>query len=385
LPQKTLLDQLPQQVTQDGRHFQIVYIPIEPDQKLERLLLVVSDITERVERARKDTEQQEMGTVFRHVLRDRPGFLEFFAESQRLVDTAIGESDSAVVKRALHTLKGNASMFGIVTVAAIAGTLESHVFEGQGLLDEVSKTQLLNVWSAFTERVRGLTDTSPVRVELTRNDLQSLRNAVSGGATSAEVLRFLRDVEREPAERRLTRISEQAKLLAKRLGKGDIVVTTESNNVRLDAERWAPFWGAFVHMIRNAIDHGLEDAAQRSAAGKPSTGQIWISTKQTGDQVIVEIRDDGRGVDWDALRSKAIKIGLSAGSEEQLTQLLYRGGLSTKSVVTEYSGRGTGVSACYNVCSEMGGVLTLSTVKGQGTTFRFAVPTDDSVTQATAA
>lgn len=385
LPLEAVLDQLPSQLNCSGRHYQILYIPIEQDQKLEKLLLVMSDTTERVEGAKKEAEQQELGTVFRHVLRDRAGFLEFFAEGQRLVDCALGGSDSAAVLRAIHTLKGNASMFGVVTVATVAGELESSIIEHHSALDSIGRTRLLDCWTAFAERVRSLTETATNRVEITRSDIRSLRAAIANGASSDEVLGFLREVEREPAERRLTRISEQTKVLAKRLGKGDVVVTTESNDVRLDAERWAPFWGAFVHMLRNAIDHGIEDEAERLKLGKPAVGQIGVSTKQTGDKVIVEIRDDGRGIDWDAVRQKAGSLGLSVESDEQLAELLFRGGLSTKSVVTEYSGRGTGVSACYNVCREMGGELELSTTKGLGTRVRFTLPSDDAATRSSVA
>lgn len=82
-------------------------------------------------------------------------------------------------------------------------------------------------------------------------------------------MRLLRNIEREPAERRLARISEQAKALARRLGKGEIVVATESNDVRMDPNRWSPFWAAFAHMLRNALDHGLERPEERVALGKP--------------------------------------------------------------------------------------------------------------------
>lgn len=385
LPTSAVLDQLPTRLVSDGRHYELLYIPIEHEGQLEKLLLVMSDVTERVAQAKKEAEQLELGTVFRHVLRDRAGFLEFFAEGQRLVDTVLGGTEPASVMRALHTLKGNTSMYGVVTVAALAGELETDLVAHRAALDATAKTRLLATWSAFAERVRSLTDTTSTRIEVTRSDIESLRSAVSTGATANDVLKFLREVEREPAERRLTRISEQTKMLAKRLGKGDVVVVTESNNVRLDAERWAPFWGAFVHMIRNAIDHGIEESSVRVAAGKPATGQIFVSTKQVDDRIVVEIRDDGRGIDWNGVRAKASELGNAASSDAELIELLCRGGLSTKAVVTEYSGRGTGVSACYNVCRDMGGTFSLSSTQGVGTTVRFSLPSDDSLAGSQAA
>jgi signal transduction histidine kinase len=377
LPLPAIIDQLPKELEYRGRNYQLEYIPIEADGKLEKLLLVISDVTERIAQAKKDDEQHEQSVIFRHILRDRAGFFEFFAESQRLVTFALNGTEHGGVMRAIHTLKGNTSMYGIITLTHLCGKLESYLLERQRHLGEEEKELLKRTWGAFAERVQSLTEVTGPKIELNHSDLESLRTAVTQGASAEQILRFLRDVEREPAERRLTRISEHAKMMARRLGKGDIVVVTESNHVRLDAERWAPFWSTFVHMIRNALDHGLETESERVTAGKSATGQIWISTKQLDRNVIVEIRDDGRGVDWDAVRKRAILLGFPSTTEEALTEVLFHGGLSTKAEVSEFSGRGTGVSACFSVCREMGGNLQLFTHSGQGTTFRFTIPNDD--------
>jgi HPt (histidine-containing phosphotransfer) domain-containing protein len=378
LPLPAILDQLPPDIECGGRHYQLQYIPIEEDGKLQKLLLVVSDVTERVAQAQKDAEQQELGVIFRHILRDRAGFFEFFNEAQRLVDAALKHTEPGEIMRALHTLKGNTSMFGVVTLTQVTGKLESRVLERHRPLGDDDQDLLHRTWTAFAERVQSLTEVTGPKVELNHTDLESLRTAVAHGATSEQILRFLRDVEREPAERRLTRISEHTKLLARRLGKGDVVVITESNNVRLDADRWAPFWSTFVHMLRNALDHGIESETERLANGKSAHGQIWLSTKQVENNVVIELHDDGRGIDWDAVRSRASVLGLDFSSEDDLAQILFRGGLSTKTEASEFSGRGTGVSASYSVCREMGGTLTLTTTRGKGTTFRFSIPNDEA-------
>jgi HPt (histidine-containing phosphotransfer) domain-containing protein len=378
LPLEAILDQLPRQAVCRSRHYQIAYIPIEAGLTLEKMLLVVSDVTTQLEQARREAEQQELGTVFRHIHRDRSGFLEFFSESQRLVDTALAEEAPQAAMRALHTLKGNASVYGVVTLTALCGELESRLLErGQPLTDE-DRIRLRAVWEAFSDRVQDFTETTRCQVELTQTDLELLRRAISSGARSDDVLRMLRNLEREPSERRLTRLSEQTKALAKRLGKGDVVVVTESNDVRLAAERWAPFWAAFVHVIRNALDHGIETAEERVARGKAREGLIRFATKLRENRVEIEIQDDGRGIDWDAVRSKARDLGKSAETETELAELLFRGGLSTKGVVTEYSGRGTGISACHAVCVEMGGTLELESTFGEGTRVKFSIPSDDA-------
>lgn len=98
--------------------------------------------------------------------------------------------------------------------------------------------------------------------------------------------------------------------------------------------------------------------------------------------MIVEISDDGRGIDWEKIRSKGAELGFPIASDEDVQKLLFRGGVSSKDAATEVSGRGAGVSASYNATLDLGGTVTLQTSKGAGTTFRFTIPADDAVDSA---
>lgn len=381
MPCEVVLDQLPSAIDDGERHYALEYRPIRDGAALEKIMLVVSDVTERVRREQREAEQQEQLVIFQHVTRDRTGFGEFFAEAQRLVDSVLGgeHADYASEMRAVHTLKGNCALYGVTTVASTCHELESKLVDTKGRLNDAERARLADTWSAFASKVRALTGrANEQRVELSSTELRTLREAIHSGTSSAELLLLLREVELEPAERRLARLSEQAKSLAKRLGKGEIVVTTESNHVRLEPERWAAFWAAFVHMLRNAIDHGIEPAEERLRAGKPPQGQLWLRTRLAGGDVVVEIADDGRGIDWEALRQKAQDRGLPASTDAELLDLLFRGGLSTKESVTEFSGRGTGLSASRNACLALGGSISVTTEPGRGTTFSFRIPDEDA-------
>lgn len=95
--------------------------------------------------------------------------------------------------------------------------------------------------------------------------------------------------------------------------------------------------------------------------------------------MVIEFTDDGRGIDWAAVRSRAVMQGWPVDSEQDLQAALLRGGLSTRVEVTEFSGRGAGLAACANACRELGGTVAISSVRGVGTTVRFVVPDDDSL------
>jgi two-component system chemotaxis sensor kinase CheA len=382
LPIGLALDQLPRALTVEGSHYEIGYRPIGDEPNLEKILLVVSDVTDLVERERREAVQQEHLIIFQHVMRDGPEFDEFFTESERLVESTLqGRSaDKSSLIRALHTLKGNCGMYGVTSVASVCHDLESELVEGGGGQGPPDLGRLAEAWATFSRKVRAFTRTTTEgRVEFTQAELQSLRQGIAAGKAPTELLRFIREVEREPVARRLAVISEQARRLGRRLGKGEVVVTTEAGDLRLDGRRWSSFWAAFVHMLRNALDHGIEPPEERLALGKPIAGRLSVRTLRAGDQVVVEISDDGRGIDWDAVRAKALQLGLAAETEDQLLALLFQGGLSTKTTVTEYSGRGAGLSACRFACLEMGGCVAVISKPGLGTTFRFTVPDDDAV------
>lgn len=380
LPSELILDQLPRQLDANNRHYEMGFRPIGAADSIDKILLVVSDVTEAVERAKRDKDQQEQLVVFRHMMRDRSGFMEYFTEAEHLASIVLSGASGPAATRAVHTLKGNSGLFGVTSIVEVCHELETKIIGTDDPLGPDDRAQFVDAWTSFSEKVRSLAGAAQeAPVEFSRSDVQALRKAIVAGCSGRELYLLLRQAEREPAERRLARIAEQAKALARRLGKGEIQVDTEPNDVRLDAKRWAPFWGAFVHMLRNAVDHGLETPEERQAVGKPVPGRLIVRTQKAGDRILVEIADDGRGIDAQAVRLKATELGLSAATEEELFHALFHGGVTTKTTVNEFSGRGTGVSACHNACLDLGGSVSIRSERGRGTTFQFLIPSDDTV------
>jgi two-component system chemotaxis sensor kinase CheA len=135
-----------------------------------------------------------------------------------------------------------------------------------------------------------------------------------------------------------------------------------------------------VHLIRNAIDHGIEPPDERTAAGKPPEGLIEISASQSEGSVIVVVRDDGRGIDPNKIRRKAIERGLlteeqaSSLSDDDAIQFIFRSGFSTKEEVSEVSGRGVGMDAVKAAMEQIGGTIDLHSKIGAGTTVTLRLP-----------
>jgi two-component system chemotaxis sensor kinase CheA len=135
-----------------------------------------------------------------------------------------------------------------------------------------------------------------------------------------------------------------------------------------------------LHVVRNALDHGIESPPQRRAAGKPEQAQITLSARHQGEQVVIEIRDDGCGIDPAAVRRKAREQALISDEEaqeladEQVIELVFSAGLSTSAQVSQMSGRGVGLAAVRGAVERFGGSARVESRRGHGTTLRLALP-----------
>jgi two-component system chemotaxis sensor kinase CheA len=150
-----------------------------------------------------------------------------------------------------------------------------------------------------------------------------------------------------------------------------------AGDIRLDADALVIVQVALSHAVRNAVAHGLETAEQRRAAGKNPVGTVSVDIAQRGKQLMLTCRDDGRGIDFDAIRAVAKQRGVreaDAASADTLLQLLLKGGISTSATVTEVAGRGIGLDAIRDAAERLGGKLSLHSQPGRGTTLTLTTP-----------
>ncbi len=164
--------------------------------------------------------------------------------------------------------------------------------------------------------------------------------------------------------------------LAKELGKQlEVVVEIASAEVTTDV--LAAIDLAVLHLVRNAIDHGIEPAADRIAAGKPATGIVRVRGALTGDTFELTVSDDGCGIAFDRVRQRAAELGIVAPADDasdRWIDVLCFPGLSTRSEATDVSGRGVGLDAARASIVDVGGSLTLSSTRGAGTSWKFTMP-----------
>jgi two-component system chemotaxis sensor kinase CheA len=167
--------------------------------------------------------------------------------------------------------------------------------------------------------------------------------------------------------------------LAAELGK-TVELEVDGGDVELDREMIETIRDPLTHIIRNAVDHGIESAADRAKAGKPVKGCLQVCARQSGNQILIEISDDGRGIDGDALVRKAVAAGV-IGAEEgarlspaERASLVFEAGLSTAQAVTSISGRGVGMDVVRANIERIGGVVEIDSRPGQGLRLTLRVP-----------
>lgn len=167
--------------------------------------------------------------------------------------------------------------------------------------------------------------------------------------------------------------------LSAELGK-QVVLEVDGGDVELDREMIEMIRDPLTHIVRNAIDHGIEAPEERSKAGKPVIGTLCVSARQSGNQILIEIADDGRGLDGERLTKKAVANGLITQdqaerlSPAQKTALIFEAGLSTAREVTAISGRGVGMDVVRANVERIGGVVDVDSRLGQGVRLTLRVP-----------
>ena len=196
---------------------------------------------------------------------------------------------------------------------------------------------------------------------------------------TVELQRSVTAIRVLPLRHVFQRFSRLVREMTATLGKSARLVV-EGEGAEADKGVVEALFEPLLHVIRNALDHGVEDAAARAAAGKPETAVIRLRGFREGERVMVEVSDDGRGVDPAVVRRVAAERGLmtadalAAVPDQEVLELIFAPGFSTAATVTDLSGRGVGMDAVRSAVERMGGRVILQSRLGQGTTIRFVLP-----------
>lgn len=234
-------------------------------------------------------------------------------------------------------------------------------------------------------------------IGLTKNRLNCLFQAFSLGVTNEELIKSLDTVvgqldmlvsdlqsavmkaRMQPVGRVFQKYSRLARDVSRQLGK-DVELVIEGAETEVDKSILEELNDPLIHLVRNAVDHGIETIADRTACGKNPKGIVNLSARQTGDHIVIEIQDDGRGMRPEIIRDKAVEKGLISAEEagqlsvQDSLQLIFLPGFSTKDQISDISGRGVGMDVVKTNIQRLNGRIEIQSEPGHGSTITILLP-----------
>ena len=329
---------------------------------------------------------------------------QFVAENKALLEAASDKTPELITQlfRNMHTIKGNARTYGLLHLTNIVHEAEqaydelrkdsTAVFDQAALLAQLEGVaHSVEEYAAINEhklgrKGPGRRGSAEKYVMIERTHLEQLQANLAHFDFSAchrEVListlemleSELNLIGTEPPQKILDGVFESLPALAKELGKEAPQLAVIDHGIQIRNQITDLLRNVFMHLYRNALDHGLETAALRTAQGKPAAGRIELNLALSSNALILRLKDDGKGLALGHIRQKAIARDLLAEgeqiSDEALAKLIFAAGFSTASAVTEVSGRGVGMDAVQNFIKREGGDICLAlTDQNVGADFR---------------
>ncbi|UWP59134.1 chemotaxis protein CheA [Ruminococcus gauvreauii] len=250
---------------------------------------------------------------------------------------------------------------------------------------EKKEAEFLNVRTDRLDRLQNLAGEMMIQMltlddALRRAGLEEIREG-----TAYQLNRLIGDVEKTVMEMRMVPVNSLVPKLRRifrdicRVQKKDVEFVASCGDIEADKSVVEYVFEALMHIIRNAVDHGIETPAERAASGKEKTGKIVFTAESTVGELILSIQDDGRGIDAEKIKASAKKKGLlekpeDAYDTQELWELILSPGFTTQEKVTDYSGRGVGLDVVKNIMEEAGGHLYIDSEAGKGSKFTIMLP-----------
>jgi len=407
------------------KYLELEYAPVFKDGELAKVMVVAKDVTDlrslEAEMRTKDKSHQEsLVRIAEIAAMDADLFATFTRESRVLLDVSAAALERLKaaptdrpsvdeIFRAVHTLKGNARIFRVSTIQSLAHDVET---EFQALRD-AKAAPTVGALSAATDKVGAL---SRELDELERIGTQVLfGDAVRRGGGGSmlrvherrvlELKRRFKDVERAlggataktevaalgsavqsltfvPLAELFERFKKVVFDLGKELGKplNDLEVVGE--DIAVDAKLVDRLRDVLVHAAKNAIDHGIEPASERKAAGKPERGTLTLEARWEKGSLVLALSDDGGGFDIERVKRRAFErraiteAELDAVDDARAIELAFIPGVSTSDQITDVSGRGVGMDVVRSVAASLHGTAEVSTQRGRGSTITLKIPAE---------
>lgn len=373
--------------------------------RTERVMVILQDVTQEKALQEDIDRNRDLHNMVVQIIQNRETFDMFYQDALTMLGESAGDARSmALVSRGvvdrmfrtLHTIKGTAGLFGMHEAATRAHEVEDTLRDLNQRRDEAYSEEERRTLAGGIDQVRqlliegkktfleliGEEDSEPnYTIAESKIDRISEELLTTVNAQTAEAIRpVLARLKRVPTGRLVRKYKTLVESTAERLGKQARFELRDKDGTEVPVDYFQKLDPTFLHIIRNAIDHGIEGVEQRLEAGKEPIATIALTTEYRDGGVIFSISDDGRGIDTEQIRAIGlergfIKPGQAKGmSRKDVLRLLFLPAFSSRDSVSELSGRGVGLDVVRTDVERMHGRMRLVTRKGRGTTFHLYYP-----------
>ena len=418
-------------------HFHFHTIHSSEDLTRNKLMVILKDTSENHQLEQKleektDEYKDNLQRVIEIIQLDQDMFLEFIKESKeniqqmepKLIELKNTPSNTDLLDelfRIIHTIKGNAGVFGLDRIAQKADQIESFfsVLQNKTItlnddilddlfikIDEFSSTYTESInlyervissanldtgkarthvrdYNIFTVRTRDLDDLEHKIVLLEDLLAQNIVTSTKS-APFFEAKAFLGSLRQVRMDKLFSRLSRMTRDISLQLEK-KVSLNLHGGNIEVDKSTYDKLGDPLIHLLRNALDHGIESPSERMKAGKPEEGQIELYVSKEDTDVVISLSDDGRGLDPETVKAVAIEKGFiypnqAAGlSDEKAINLIFAAGFSTRNRITKFSGRGVGMDVVKNLVEDqLNGSIALKNNRGYGLKVIIRIPLDQT-------
>ncbi len=381
--------------------------------KLEALIYVIEDITEFESMAEKVKFEKTKGDRNLQMMQEliscsEDDVVELFAKSDELMaeikmtlsKSSWSKDDVNLIFRNLHTIKGNGRSFNMHQMSTVTHKVESQFCEIQDINSELPLFEknwmpvLISQLEEYKTLAKKIYQSDKESINLStksKTQIGSIRKIITSNKTS-----FTPEVFQDLAERFSELLDDSSFSHLKKFAESTIRASGIDCEKEIDFDIQGSHFvisegilglikDSMVHILRNSVDHGIEQAEDRLQVGKKAAGKISVNILPTDKFLKIEIIDDGAGVDFIKIKEKAIalrflkNVDAEKVTDDQLMNILFSPGFTTKDHVTETSGRGVGLDAARENVEKIGGRVEVESVSGMGTTFKLLYPLDGEI------
>jgi two-component system chemotaxis sensor kinase CheA len=401
---KVYLSVLPEEIEISERYIQTEYKVI-PSQTEKSIMMILTDITEKRALELKNAEEKNNIKLIIRALSSKGEVSQAIEDLHEFVEHgALQLLDAAQdpqaafhhLFRQIHTMKGDFSLNSLHHTSAGLHRLEDalsrmkediEAVTGEGLrefLAQIDAGRLLEQDVSVISEALGVQYFEKEDIyTVSRQRIEEVKARIAAAFPKdeqAEIIRLLHSLFYTNVKDIIKDYNDYIQTLAERFGKniGDMKITGE--DIYINRDQYFQFMRSLVHVFRNMADHGIEDPEERVCSGKPECGEISCDLEKFDDKFMICLSDDGKGIDPDVIRKKAVEKGIYSEEEagklprERILETIFLDDFSTRDTVDLYSGRGVGMAAVCSETKEIGGKIVVDSETGKYTRFKFILP-----------